>query len=173
MISALSERGRWWTLFFFFLGSLVQSSCGEGGTLQSNNTGVCSQCLSHTGPAPTHSACSLPAHTAQALGCSTRNHPRPALGCLHLPSLSCSGPGTQVVLRGADSVGPVFCVLPRSEQLRWSGVWRARSLQLITFTIPAAQFSGCTTGTPSQVDVDRPESQEVLVSNEACLQFGR
>ena len=44
--------GWWWTLF---LGSLVQSRCGEGGTLQTNNTGVCSQCLSHTGPAPAHS----------------------------------------------------------------------------------------------------------------------
>ena len=42
--------------FFFFLGSLVQSRCGEGGMLQTNNTGVCSQCLSHTGPAPAHSA---------------------------------------------------------------------------------------------------------------------
>ena len=41
---------------FFFLGSLVQSRCGEGGTLQANNTGVCLQCLSHTGPAPAHSA---------------------------------------------------------------------------------------------------------------------
>ena len=38
-----------------FLGSLVQSCCGEGGTLQTNNTGVCSQCLSHTGFAPAHS----------------------------------------------------------------------------------------------------------------------
>ena len=36
----------------FFLGSLVQSRCGEGGMLQTNNTGVCSQYLSHTGPAP-------------------------------------------------------------------------------------------------------------------------
>ena len=44
--------GWWWTLF---LGSLVQSRCGEGGTLQTNNIGVCSQCLSHTGPAPAHS----------------------------------------------------------------------------------------------------------------------
>ena len=44
-------RGQWWTLF---LGSLVQLHCGEGGTLQTNNTGVCSQCLSHTGPAPAH-----------------------------------------------------------------------------------------------------------------------
>ena len=30
------------TFFFFFLGSLVQSRCGEGGMLQTNNTGVCS-----------------------------------------------------------------------------------------------------------------------------------
>ena len=118
LVSTLTQRGRWWTLFFFFLCSLVQSRCGEGGTLQTNNTGVCSQCLSHTGPAPAHGACSLPAHTAQALGCTAGNHPWPALGCLHLPGPSCSGSGTRVVLRGADSVGPAFCALPRSEQLR-------------------------------------------------------
>ena len=82
--------------------------------LQTNNTGVCLQCLSHTGSAPAHSACSLP---AQALGCSAGNHPWLALGCLHLPRLSLSGSGTQVVLRGADSVGPAFFALPRSEQL--------------------------------------------------------
>ena len=81
--------------------------------LQTTNTGVCSQCLSHTGPAPAHGACALPAHTAQTLGCSTGNHPRLALGCMHLP-----GSGTWVVLRGADSVGPAFCAPPRSEQLR-------------------------------------------------------
>ena len=104
--------------FFFFLGSLVQSRCGEGGTLQTNNTGVCSQCLSHTGSTPAHGACTLPAHTAQALGCSARNHPRPALGCMRLPGLRCSGSGTRVVLRGTDSVGPAFCALPRSKQLR-------------------------------------------------------
>ena len=56
-----------------FLGSLVQSRCGEGGMLQTNNTGLCSQCLSPAGPAPAHGACALRAHTAQALGCSTRN----------------------------------------------------------------------------------------------------
>ena len=95
----------------FFLGSLVQSRCREGGILQTDNTGVCSQDLSHAGPAPAHG------HTAQALGCSAGNHLRPALGCMHLPGLSHSGSGTQVVLRGADSVGPAFCALPRSEQL--------------------------------------------------------
>ena len=33
-----------------FLGPLVQSRCGEGGTLRTNSTGMCSQCLSHTAP---------------------------------------------------------------------------------------------------------------------------
>ena len=70
--------------------------------LQTNNTGVCAQCLSHTGPTPTHGACALPAHSAQALVCSTGNRLRPALGCMHLPGLSLSGSGTRVVLRGAD-----------------------------------------------------------------------
>ena len=83
-----------------------------GGTLQTNNTGMCSQCLSHTGPAPAHRVCTLPAHTAQALGFSTRNRPRLALGCMHLPGLSLSGSGTRVVLRGTDSVGPAFCAFP-------------------------------------------------------------
>ena len=59
----------------------------------------------------------LIAHTAQALGCSAGNRLRLALGCVHLPGLSRSGSGTQVVLRGADLVGPAFCALPRSEQL--------------------------------------------------------
>ena len=40
----------------FFLGSLVQSHCGERGMLQTNNTGICLQCLSHAGPAPAHGA---------------------------------------------------------------------------------------------------------------------
>ena len=46
-------------------------------------------------------------------------------------------------------------------------------LRLIASPIPATQFSGCTTGAPSQADVDHPEPQEVLVSKEACLQFGK
>ena len=99
----------------FFLGSLVQSCCREGGTVQTNNTNMCSQCLSHTGPAPAHGVCALPSHPAQALGCSSRTRPRPAQGCVHLPGLSRSGSGTRVVLRGADSVRPAFCALPRYE----------------------------------------------------------
>ena len=37
------------------------------------------------------------------------------LGCVPVPGLSCSGSGPQVVLRGADLVGPAFRALPRSE----------------------------------------------------------
>ena len=40
-----------------------------------------------------------------------------ALGCMHFPGLSRSGSGSRVLHKGADSVGPVFCALPRSEQL--------------------------------------------------------
>ena len=143
LISSLTQVGRWWTLFWAHLFSHAVGR--EGRTLQTNDTGMCSQCLSHTGPAPAHGACALPAHTAEALGCSSGNHSRLALGCMHLPGPSRSGSGTQEVLRGTDLVGPAFC----------------------------AQFSGCTTGAPSQVGVDCPEPQEVLDSKEACLQFGR
>ena len=109
LISVLTQGWWWWTLFFF-LGSFVQSRCGEGGMLQTSNTVVCTQCLSPTGPAPARSA-----QTAQALRCSSGNRLRSALGCMHLPGLSRSGSGAQVALRGADSVGPAFCALPRSE----------------------------------------------------------
>ena len=42
-----------------------------------------------------------------------------------------------------------------------------------TYRLPATQLSRCTTGAPSQADVDRPEPQEVLAGKEACLQFCR
>ena len=48
-----------------------------------------------------------------------------ALGCIHFPGLSLSGSGFWILHKGTDSVGPVFCALPRSEQLRQPGAWRA------------------------------------------------
>ena len=56
-----------------YLGSLVQLCCGEGGTLQTNITGLCgeySQCLGHTAFAPAHSLCAFPVYSAWAPGCS-------------------------------------------------------------------------------------------------------
>ena len=54
-----------------------------------------------------------------------------------------------------------------------SGVWRAQSLRLIAFPVPAAQLSGCTAGSPSQVDSDCPEPQEVLAKKPACSLVGK
>ena len=49
---------------------------------------------------------------------------KPALGCMHFPGLSCSGSGSRVLHKDTDPVGPAFCALPRSEQLRGPGAWR-------------------------------------------------
>ena len=98
------------TLFiYFFLGSLVQLHCGEGGMLQTSNTGMCLQCLSPPGPAPapgTH-------HSGSML---LRQDPSEAGPRLHAPPwYKLLRLGTQVALRGTDSVGTAFCALPRSE----------------------------------------------------------
>ena len=80
-----------------YLGSLVQLCCGEGGTLQTNITGVCrecSQCMDHTGFAPAHGLCAFPVYSAQ--------DPSGSAGKL-------------------SKVGPGFCALPRSKLLRFLG----------------------------------------------------
>ena len=71
-----------------YLGSLVQLCCREGGALQTNTTGVCgerSQCLSHTGLAPTHGMCALLVYTAQAPGCSAGELSNAGSGLRALP----------------------------------------------------------------------------------------
>ena len=122
-------REAWWAAVYGVAQSwtrlkrLSSSSSGsvvlwEGGMLQTNNTGMCSQCLGHTRFAPAYGICAFPVYTASALGCSAGNCLRPALGCMHIPGLSRSGSGTRVLLKSADSVGPAFCALPRSKNLR-------------------------------------------------------
>ena len=56
-------------------------------------------------------------------GCSACNCLRWALGCVYFPGLSRSGSGSgsQVLHKGTGSVGPAFCALPMSEQLRRPG----------------------------------------------------
>ena len=78
-----------------YLGSLVQSCCVEGGTLQTNITGMCgefSQCFGHTGFVPAHSVCAFPVYTAQASDFSAVD---------------------------LSKVGPGLCALPRSKPLRF------------------------------------------------------
>ena len=77
--------------------------------LQTNNTGECSQCPSHTGPAPahgTHRSGSRLLHWEPSEA-SPRLHAPPWSKLLRLSA--------QVAPRGADSVGTAFCALPRSE----------------------------------------------------------
>ena len=74
-----------------YLGSLVQLCCGEGGTLQTNNTGVCSQYLSHTG-------------FALLTAC--------VLSCLHCL-------GSRLLCWELSEAGPGLYALPRSKLLRF------------------------------------------------------
>ena len=77
--------------------------------LQTNNTGVCSQCLSTAGPAPAHGAhrSGSTLHHWEPSEAGPRLHARPRSKLLRLR--------TQVAFRGADVAGPAFCALPRSE----------------------------------------------------------
>ena len=54
-----------------------------------------------------------------------------------------------------------------------SGFWRAQPLRLIAFPVPAAQFSGCTSGAPCEADGDCPGPQEVLAKKPACSLVGK
>ena len=64
---------------------------------------------------PLLTACVLSQSTLLRLQVALQgNCPKQALGCMHLPGLSHSGSGFRVLHKGTDSVGPVFCALPRS-----------------------------------------------------------
>ena len=67
-----------------------------------------------------------------------------ALGCVHFPGLSHSGSGSQVPHKGTDSVGPAFCALSRSKQLRQPGAQRPHSPQMGRYVLlpPLSQLLG-------------------------------
>ena len=92
------------TFFFFFRLTCSVTLWGGREGCCKQITLACARSASATlGLPPIHCACSLPAHAAQALGCSAGKHLWPALGCLHFPGPSRSDSGTRVVLRGTDS----------------------------------------------------------------------
>ena len=76
--------------------------------LQTNNTGMCSQCLSHAGHAPAHGT----HRSGSTLLCQELSEAGPRLHAA--PWSKQLRLGSQVALRGADSVGPEFCALPRT-----------------------------------------------------------
>ena len=107
------------------LGSLVQSCCGEGGTLQTNIIGVCkecSQCLGHNGFSPTHSVCAFPHYTTHAPGCSSGE-------------LSKAGPGLCALLR-SKPLRFRFSGTPQRHRYGWTCV-------LCPSQVQAAQATRC------------------------------
>ena len=135
-----------------YLGSLVQLCCGEGGTLQTSLACVRSARSVWTTlilPQLT-AACAFRVYTAQAPGCSAGVlskadpvfHALPRSKSLRFRFLS--------LHKGTDWVGPEFCALSRSKQLRRPGAWGAHSPQVggLSYHLPtpAAQFPGCTAG---------------------------
>ena len=102
--------------------------------LQTNSTVVCTQCLSPAGPVPSRGA-----GTALVLRCSAGNHLGPALGCVHFPGPSRSGSALRQPSEAQIRLGLRFVPFPGPSS---SGVWRARSPRLVTFSAAAAQLSG-------------------------------
>ena len=140
------------------LGSLVQLCCGEGGALQTNITGMCggSQSVWATLGSSTLTVCVLSWFTLLRLQVALQgNCLKRALDCMHFPDLSHSGSGSWVLHKGTNSVGPVFCALPRSEQLRRPGAWQAHSPGGRCILSPPWSwplgFSSCAVGASSQV----------------------
>ena len=116
-----------------YLGSLVQLFCWEGGTLQTNITGVSMWGeLPVCGPywvCPSSRWHVLPRSTLLRLQVSLQGYcPKWALNFVHFPGLSFSG--SRVLHKGTDLAGSAFCALPRSEQLRRPGTWQAHSPQV-------------------------------------------
>ena len=135
LISALAQAGGGDLLFRFT--SSVQSSCGEGGALQTDIT-VCgehSPCSGHTGFAPYRGVCAFPVYTAQA----------PCRSIWSRPCVEC-GSSFQVLHKSAAHLFP-----PRPQRAPLAACVcseLARSWPLAA-TLPVA-------------DVNHPESQEVF-----------
>ena len=83
---------------------------------------------------PLTGVCAFPVYTAQAPGCSAGELSKAVPGLHALPRskpLRFRFSGTQVLgYKGTDSVGPAFCALPRSKQLRPPGALQAHPPRL-------------------------------------------
>ena len=77
---------------------------------------------------PALGVCAFLVYTAQAPAFSSLalqgNCPKQALGFMHFPGLRCSDPGSRVLQKSTDSVGPTFCALPSSKLLRQPCAWQ-------------------------------------------------
>ena len=95
-----------------YLGSLVQLCCGEGGTLQTNTTGMCGECsqwMDHTGLA-----------TIQ--------------GGIHVPGIHCSVSG--VLCNSTVPSGSAFHVFHGYKALRFLGALQGHRPGLAVYFVP-------------------------------------
>ena len=147
--------------------------------------------------APVQGVCAFPVHTVQALGCSAGELSEVGSGLHAVPRSKLLrfrflGTPQRRRLCWACVLCPSQVWVAQVTRCLVSAVTPSWRLWLIASPIPAARFfwvyNGCAfSGAHSQVcrvsllgrfslaatlpaDVDCPESQEVLVSNEACLQ---
>ena len=114
-----------------YLGSLLQSCCGEGGTLQRNITGMygeCLQCLGLTGFVPAHGVCAFPVYTSQALGCSAGE-------------LSEVGPGLHALPR-SKPLRFRFSGTPQRHRLSWACILSLRSVPFPVLSSSGNQVLG-------------------------------
>ena len=130
LISTLTQEAK----VVIYLGPLVQLCCEEGGTLQTNITGMCGECsqyLGHTGFAPAHGVCAFLVYTAQALGCSAGK-------------LSKAGPGLCTLPR-TKLLSFRFLGTPQRHRLGWACV-------LSPCQVQAAKVTRCLASSLSRVD---------------------
>ena len=142
-----------------YLGSLVQSCCGEGGKLQTNITGVCGeclQCLGHTGCAPAHGVCAFPVYIAQAPGCSEGELSQAGPEVRALPRskplrFRISGTPQRHRLGWACILCPSQVRAAQATRCLTSAHSSGGTVHFITSPVPAAQFPGFAERVPSQV----------------------
>ena len=115
-----------------YLGSLAQLCCGEGGTLQTNITGMCGSACSIWATMGLHqltAVCAFPVYTAQAPGCSAEE-------------LSKAGPGWHA-LPVSKLLRFRFLCTPQRHRLGWACV-------LCPSQVQGAQVTRCLVSTLSQ-----------------------
>ena len=110
-----------------YLVPLVQLDCGEGGTQQRNNTGVCAgsahSVWTTLGLPQFTVVCVFWVYISQAPGCpgGVVSQAGPAFHVL--PRCKMLRFRLSVLLKGTDLIGHAFCALPMSEPLRRPGAW--------------------------------------------------
>ena len=141
-----------------YLGSLVQLFCGDGGTLQTNTTGMCGECsqwMDHTEFVTVQASMYFPAPHCSGSSVLCKDT-FPSMPCdFALPKskplrFSCIPQGHRT------QVACAFCSLPRSKPLRWPRAWRVHSprwaMHLMQFPGPGCLvFWVCHEGTVTGV----------------------